>query len=427
MTIDDPSLHMLRNGACKISSSLLESKESMWRLLSDSIRRQSVSGDEKDFVEFIHSWAIEHDFETDLWEVNDQDFARAYPTAGKHLPLKGRPALVIRLSGNGSGRSLIFNAHSDVVSAPKPERWQHDPWSGDFENGRIFGRGACDAKGPLVSALWAMLAIKQSNVPLSGDVLLELIPGEEDAVGIGTSMSISRGYSADGVIVLEPTEGMPRCASRSGVRFEIACAGTAVHGTVKWLGKDAIQTIRRVLDALEKLEQRWNDKSDVLFASYSLTRPVTVDYIRGGDWQGMICDQCVCAGYLELLPADSLEEWKSKFTEELLAEIARSGYDAASLKIRFTEEYRGHRTDTDTALCISAQHVLGWSQHDWKGFNSGCEAGVRANLQNTPTLVWGPGSLAQAHANDEFVSIKDVECVAELFAAFIEQWAGDKG
>ncbi|HKD36224.1 MAG TPA: hypothetical protein VKB78_05465, partial [Pirellulales bacterium] len=59
----------------------------------------------------------------------------------------------------------------------------------------------------------------------------------------------------------------------------------------------------------------------------------------------------------------------------------------------------------------------------WRGFNSGCEAGLRANLTNTPTLVWGPGSLAQAHAVDEYVRWDDVSRVACMFTDFIHLWA----
>jgi len=101
--------------------------------------------------------------------------------------------------------------------------------------GKIFGRGACDTKGPLIiSAIIALAALSELPVRPSGDILIELIPGEEDCVGIGTLTSVVRGYKPDAVVILEPTESMPRCASRAGTRFEISCTGRAVHGTVKW-------------------------------------------------------------------------------------------------------------------------------------------------------------------------------------------------
>src|SRR6202020_2507675 len=118
----------------------------------------------------------------------------------KHIPLANRPPLVVGLPNPGKGKSLIFNAHSDVVSAGKPETWLINPWAGTEHRGRLYGRGACDVKGPLISALWAMLAL-QKVCPYGLPVQLELVPGEEDCVTLGTLTSVVRGYKADACIV----------------------------------------------------------------------------------------------------------------------------------------------------------------------------------------------------------------------------------
>ncbi len=155
------------------------------QLLQKLISFQSVSGREAPLVHYLDQWALDQGFETDCFET-DEAALPAHPcTRAKHIPLAGRPSLVIRLGGNGTGRSLLFNAHSDVVDAPKPETWRHGPWAGELENSRLFGRGACDTKGPLVSALLAMCELKSAYPGgLPGDVLLEIIPGEEDCVGL---------------------------------------------------------------------------------------------------------------------------------------------------------------------------------------------------------------------------------------------------
>jgi len=416
-------------------------------LLQQLLRFPSISGDEGPVVRFVADWASDAGFEIDLWESSETDLA-VYPLArAKHIPLAGRPTLVIthRAMPGGStpGRSLLFNVHSDVVAAPEPERWRFGPFDGVESDGRIYGRGACDTKGPLVAALGAMLALKQSRPDgLAGDVSLELIPGEEDCVGLGTLTSLHRGHRADGVITLEPTENLPRCASRGGCRFEITCLGTAVHGTVKWLGHDAIQTMRHVLDGLEQIEKNWNDRTaDPLFAVYPLARPITVDAVHGGQWQGMVCDRCTCAGYLELLPGDDLDQMQTRFRNELLAILAISGNDLHRVTVDFSEVYGGHRTTPDHAFCQIAE-TTAVSQHQlprqspiwhapeserwtgWSGFNSGCEAGLRAALQQTPTLVWGPGSLAQAHAVDEYIDWASVERGIALFTEFAGRWCG---
>jgi acetylornithine deacetylase len=402
----------------------------MLELLCSSVRIDSISGQEGPFVRFICNWAKQHGFETDLWETNEAELSHYAEAKQAYIPLSGRPTLVLRIPSQGDGRSLIFNAHSDVVPAGEIKNWSTNPWGGEYRDGRIYGRGACDAKGALIGALWAMLAIKENfQQELKGDILLELIPGEENCIGPGTLTSIARGYRADAAIVLEPTDNLPRCASRGGIRFEIRCFGKAAHGTAKWLGTDAIQRMRKVLDALEILEKRWNDcTSDTLFSGYPITRPITVDCIQGGEWRGMVCDLCRCEGYLELLPDDNREDWKRKFTDFLQVQTGRD-----EVSVAFGEEYAGHRTAIDNPFCIAAEAIIKKSIDEeqverlrwdgWAGFNSGCEAGLRMKLQNTPTLVWGPGSLSEAHRMDEFVNFRDIEIFAGLMVKLAVGWS----
>ncbi len=85
--------------------------------------------------------------------------------ACKHLPLAGRPTLVATRRGTGGGRTLLFNAHADTVGVPDPSRWTHPPFGGVEHGGRFYGRGACDVKGPLVSAVWAVLALRGTRRP----------------------------------------------------------------------------------------------------------------------------------------------------------------------------------------------------------------------------------------------------------------------
>lgn len=410
------------------AAALASLRDEMRRLLSRSIQLRSVSGEERAFVQFIEDWARRQGLATELWETDEASLARHAQAQAPHLPLAGRPTLLARLPGRGGGRSLIFNAHSDVVAEGDGAAWRHDPWGGEAEGDLIYGRGAADDKGPLISALWALAALRRiAPEGLAGDVMLELVPGEEDCVGLGTLTSVAHGVRADGAIILEPTEEAPRCASRGGCRFRIDCRGRAVHGTVKWLGEDAIALMRRVLDRLERMEVRWNHPdADRLFAAYPLARPVTVDAVQGGRWQGMVCDACRCEGYLEMLPGDDHEEWKARFASEVKEGLDGQGKEGAgAIEVSFSEDYAGHATPPEHPLCRLAADVMREAagvETPLMGFNSGCEAGLRAGLHGTPTLVWGPGSLAQAHAPDEFISFESVQRVAAALTAFSLRW-----
>lgn len=403
----------------------------MESLLADLIRFESLSGHEGPMTRFLAEFGAAHGLGVDLWQASESDVVGIAPLPPRHLPLEGRPTLVLRLPGTRRGPSLIFNAHSDVVPAPDAPSWRHPPFAGAVDAERIYGRGACDTKGPLVSALWSMLALKRAfPAGLAGDVLLEVIPGEEDCVGLGTLTSIARGWRADAAVILEPTQNQPRCASRGGCRFEITATGRAVHGTVKWLGVDAIGIIHQVQTALAAMEGRWNDRAaDELFAPYPFARPMTLDRIEGGarGWQGMVCDRCSCAGYLELLPRDDIATMQRRFRDDLLREVC--GIDPSRLRVEFSEVYSGHRTGPAGPLCNAALRALNdlntaapaWN--GWAAFNSGCEAGIRWMMYETQTLVWGPGDLSQAHAADEFVGRAELRAAAGMFARLAIRWS----
>jgi len=233
-------------------------------------------------------------------------------------------------------------------------------------------------------------------------------------------------------VVLEPTGNVPRSKSRPGLRFEVVASGRAVHGTVKWLGVDAIGLMRQVLGALEDVEGAWT--AGGCAASHPIARPVTVDSIHGDGWQGMLCDRCCAAGYFEPLPGEDPERSEREFVERFRAALAARGLPHSAVSLRFTERYLGHVLDERDELCASAlaafEGVRGpgpapaWP--GWTAFNAGCEAGVRAKVHGTPTLVWGPGDLSLAHGPDESIGLDELELGAAQFAALALEWCSPR-
>ena len=111
----------------------------------------------------------------------------------------GRENCVAVLRGSGGGRSLILNGHVDVVPPQPAEQWTGaDPWSGRVADGQVWGRGACDMKGGLIAAVFAIRALASSNVRRKGDLLLHAVVGEEMMEHeLGTTACIERGYGGD--------------------------------------------------------------------------------------------------------------------------------------------------------------------------------------------------------------------------------------
>src|SRR5258706_16052215 len=98
----------------------------------------------------------------------------------------------------------MLNGHLDVVPPGEPTTWTDEPYSGRLTATHVYGRGACDMKGGVVAALFALLALHRARVGLRGDLLFAGVVGEEDG-GLGTYATLARGWCADACVITEPT------------------------------------------------------------------------------------------------------------------------------------------------------------------------------------------------------------------------------
>jgi len=169
------------------------SKQQIVDFLRKLISFPSVTGNEKGIQTFISSWLNDQlGITADVWEP-DLEQLRKHPG---YVPVdedyKNRPNVVGVYKGKGSGRSLLFNGHVDVIPAGPEEAWNTNPWEGTIRDGRIYGRGASDMKSGLAAYSMALHAIMQSGLRLKGDVILEYTVDEELS-GNGTLATITRG------------------------------------------------------------------------------------------------------------------------------------------------------------------------------------------------------------------------------------------
>ena len=159
----------------------------------------------------------------------------------------GRPSVIARI-GSGGRPKLVWNGHLDVVPAGAPDTWAHGPWDGVVEDGRLFGRGAADMKGPVAAALAAAAAIRRAGVELSGTLEFHLVADEELAGTHGTRVLWDRGLlDADAAIVGEPSELQLGLAERGGAWITLTAYGRAAHGSQPHRGVNAITSMARYL------------------------------------------------------------------------------------------------------------------------------------------------------------------------------------
>lgn len=391
------------------------------RLLADLIAFPSTPGQEHCALLFLEKAfagtgvRIERVPLTDALK-KDPDYSDPIPD----IRYDGRFNLRLVRPGSGGGRSLLFNAHTDVVP---PSEDMAEPWKARLENGVLQARGACDAKGQVATVYLLLRTLQELAIPLKGDVIAHIVVEEENG-GNGTLAMARRGEKADACIVLEPTEGRVLTSIRGAVWFRLVCHGKAGHSGQAGQTRSALLMAR---DAIAVLEKYHDDLLAVsrgfpLFDPYPNPMPITFGRLEAGNWPASAPSKAVMEGVLGLLP--------NKTKEQVCAEM-RAALDAVpALAGRFdlTFMYRHDSSvlDPDHALpqgLLAASAALGRPTRV-DAMTASCDAWLYRNQLGIPTVVCGPGSLKVAHSKDEQIAVKDLADAAETLVTFLQQYAG---
>ena len=173
-------------------------------------------------------------------------------TAGiEHRRVVGRaPAvnLVARVRGAGPGRRLVLNGHLDTFPIGEA-RWSHPPLGADLEDGRIYGRGACDMKAGVAALVLAFVTLAEFRDAWSGEVVLALVGDEETGGRWGTQYLLANVEEAVGDAMLNADTGSPRVVrvgEKGNVWVELEATGVANHAAHVHLGRNAVEALGAV-------------------------------------------------------------------------------------------------------------------------------------------------------------------------------------
>ena len=400
----------------------------MLTFLAELVRIPSMGGAESPAQLHVADWMGEQGIETDVWEL-DLEALSAHPAFSAEVPRDQGLGVVGVLGEDRGGRTLILNGHVDVVPPGDAEGWSFSPWHGGVEDGRVLGRGALDMKGGLVAALFAAKAIQNSGIRLKGRLLLQSVIGEEDG-GLGTLAAIVRGYRGDGAVIMEPT-GLAVCPSQAGaLNFRITVRGKAAHGCVREEGVSALEKFHAVHHELMALETRRNHNClDPLFQGYGVPFPISVGKIEGGDWASSVPDWVRVEGRYGLAPGEAVGVAREAFRLSL----ARSGDTDPWLRDHPPElEWWGGSflpaivapEDPIVKELQSSLRSLGGGEPPLKGVTFGSDMRLLVREAETPTVLFGPGDIRNAHAIDEAVSVEDLKATARTLALTALRFCG---
>ena len=391
--------------------------------LRTSIGFPSTPGNEQELV----CW-VEKQFEQLGVEVRraplsetlrtDEDYSS--PLAG--IRYDGRFNLRLRLPGNGTGRKLLLNSHVDVVPASPG---QACAWKAVERDGAVYGRGACDAKGQVATIYLVLAALKKFNVPLAGDLIVHLVNEEENG-GNGTLAMIRRGEEADGCIVLEPTGGRICTSVRGAVWFRAVCEGRAGHSGGSDGAVGALAIARKTMDLLEQYHHELlaASRGMALFDRYENPMPINFGRCSAGDWPATVPSHAIVEGVLGFLPNRTCRQ----VMDEIRAALTQCGEPVKSrVRMEFPYRHDSHVCELQQPLVVEMQACLRrWNLPDEaEAMVASCDSWYYHNQLGIPTIVFGPGSLADAHGRDEHIAVGEVATAGCVLTECAVKWCGE--
>jgi acetylornithine deacetylase/succinyl-diaminopimelate desuccinylase-like protein len=340
--------------------------------------------------------------------------------------LRGDPPIQV------GGEFVLWDVHQDTVPV---DGMTVDPFGGELRNGRVYGRGACDVKGSMAAMLAAISRAVTTNVKSrnSPTIAIAFTVNEEcgftgvegccdlmqqnrmqDAAIVGGTISPAEMFPRlpDAAIVAEPTEFKVVVAHQGVVRLRCHTIGRAAHTSRPEAGINAIYGMAQIVQAIERLHVALQEAGP----SHPLCgRPTAcVSTIHGGVAINTVPERATIEIDRRIgpneLPEKAFEEISRLICEQADVGRCRVEIDAPSMQSRGLNDKQNQTLGKSLASLVQKRGCPG----DLIGVPYATDAASIA-ATGVPTVVFGPGSIAQAHTADEFIEIEALQLATEIF------------
>ncbi|QEG37031.1 M20 family metallopeptidase [Bythopirellula goksoeyrii] len=347
----------------------------------------------------------------------------------------GRENLVVLIpasQGRPGEPVTLWEVHQDTVGV---EGMKIDPFAAELREGRIYGRGACDVKGSM-AAMIAAISLAAEQQTCQGTTLLAFTINEEcgftgakalcrlwdkeQSSGEDTHGTLSleelQQLRPQRAIVAEPTDLAAVVAHKGIVRWRCHTRGRAAHSSQPQYGKNAIYAMSEVITAIRRFDE------EVLLdrgRDCICGRPtVSVNTIEGGTGANVVPDHAVIDIDRRLMPGEDPIEAHQEMIDYIASEVS------GELEIE-------HDPPWNQSSGLQAGENQAWAEEvaviarstgiasDIVGVPYGTDAWVIA-AHGIPTIVFGPGSITQAHTDDEWISVEQLEKGVEVYRRIAE-------
>ena len=322
-----------------------------------------------------------------------------------HEVLDGRQNVYARFEGE-SDRQITIDVHLDTVAV---EHMTEDPFDGRIADGRVYGRGSVDTKPTIAIAMAVLSELAAEGRRPGPTVNLVGTVGEEMGGLIGATSYRDwldeRGQVVDQLIVAEPTMCAPVHGHKGGIGLEVTIHGHAAHSSKPHLGQNAVSAAARVVTAIDAEQER--------LVAQTPTTPVgngtvSVTEIGGGLARNIIPDCCTLYAGRRTAPGEVPD-----VEFERLSELIRQSAAPLSVDIELANGFgsAAFYTEPDCDLVTSLSSLAGSSPETAQyGSNA-----LRYDTVAREVVVFGPGSIDQAHQAVEWVDIDELVRAADIY------------
>ncbi|MED1944262.1 MULTISPECIES: M20 family metallopeptidase [Brevibacillus] len=331
----------------------------------------------------------------------------------------GRPNVIAFYDSGRPGKTLLFEAHTDVVTEGDRDAWSYDPFGGTISGGRIYGRGSCDTKGNLAAAICAVKAIQRSKQSFTGKILL-CIPCDEESMMIGIKDFIRRGWAnnVDAAIICEPEENQLCITQKGAMRAILRTFGKMAHGAMPLTGINPNTRMARAIVALEELERKEMARlgEHPMLGWPSITPTILQAPVKGDAQINVVPDQCMTTLDIRTVPGQDHQELFKEISA-ILEELSKED-DKFKATLEVIEErpwtLTGMKEEVVTAVA-SAYREITKKEPVYNGV-PGATDGTFLHKAGIPILTTGAGDRHIPHHADEYVDIDQLVESTQLFA-----------
>jgi acetylornithine deacetylase/succinyl-diaminopimelate desuccinylase-like protein len=321
--------------------------------------------------------------------------------------LSGRNNVLIRLAPQGRiSQRILLAPHLDTVGVNPLDEALLKPI---LKNGRLYGRGACDTKGS-VAAMFTALCRTANSVhrPTQTEIIFAGLVDEENNQS-GSRALVAAKLQANLAIVGEPTNLQVVTAHKGNLWLQLKTHGKAAHGACPELGRNAVHEMARIVDLLETdYAASLRHRSHPLLGNPT----VNVGFIRGGTQPNIVPACCTIQVDRRTLPGET----EQSVRREIKALLRKNDLKAA---LADTKGVPCLPMETDSSIPLVQSFLRSCGQTKTVGVRYFCDASVLSS-GGIPSIVFGPGDIAQAHTSDEWISLKALEQGEDLLAKFLK-------